>query len=452
MTKRLLLLSAITLSFSLPACATPAPKTPAAPTNHAQAPIAKAPIPKVTPRSEQRLESQSEQKFAQTAPPQTQTRAVRYANWKIRFKNEALARGYSQNLLNKTIDPATINPKALERNKSQPEFTRPIWEYIDGAASADRVSKGKAKLTANAALFNDLEARYTVPRYILTAIWGLESSYGNILGTHDIISALSTFAFEGRRSKFGEEQLYAVLDLLKRGDVRPSQLKGSWAGAMGMTQFIPTTFRDYAVDYDRNGNIDLWKSSGDALGSAANYLKRSGWQAGEPVIADVRVPNNFDYRLADGRKKTVSEWRALGVTPTNGMAFSPQAQALKAKLLVPTGGNGPKLLTFKNYDAIKRYNNSTSYVLGITVLANAYRGRDIITTAWPKNDLPLSFTNRKRLQESLTQLGYNTKGVDGQIGPNSRKAIRAFQSDNQMPADGYATPQLLKHVLDKLRG
>jgi len=378
-----------------------------------------------------------------------QSQAARFEAWKQTFKTQAKARGYSATLLDRMIDPAKINPKAIERNKTQPEFTRPIWEYIDGAASSVRVSKGKTKLSENEALFSGIEARYGVPRYILTAIWGLESSYGNILGTHDIVSSLATFAFEGRRQKFGTEQLYAVLDLVKNGDVRPEQLTGSWAGAMGMTQFIPTTFRDYAVDYDKNGNKDLWKSKGDALGSAANYLKRSGWKAGEPVVAEVRLPRTFDYSLADGQKKSVADWVALGAAPYNGMAFSPSANPLMAKLLIPTGGNGPKFLTFKNYDAIKKYNNSTSYALGITSLSDAFRDRNTITAPWPKADLPLSFTDRKRLQESLTRLGYDTKGVDGQIGPNSRKAIRAFQAANQMPADGYATPNLLKRVLAK---
>lgn len=380
-----------------------------------------------------------------------QNRNERFKRWKVDFKSRALSKGYNPSLVNQIIDPLVINPKALERDKTQPEFTRPIWEYINGAASSDRVSQGQTKLSENQRLFSNLEAQYGVPRYILTAIWGLESSYGNILGTHDIASSLATFAFEGRRTKFGEEQLFAVLDLIQKGDVRPEQLTGSWAGAMGMTQFIPTTFRDYAVDYDNNGNKDLWTSKGDSLGSAANYLKRSGWRAGEPVVAEVQLPKSFDYTLADGRKKTVGEWAALGALPANGMVFSPEASALNAKLLIPTGGNGPKLLTFKNYDAIKRYNNSTSYALGITSLSDAFRGRTTITTPWPKKDLPLSFSNRKLLQEYLTRLGYDTQGIDGQIGPNSRRAIRAFQNANQMPADGYATPQLLKRVTAALR-
>lgn len=430
MLKPILIASAVSISIALTACAS------------TQASAAKA-APSALSAKTSKI----------TAPKAVleQNREERFERWKADFKSRALSKGYSAALLTRIIDPLIINPKALERNKSQPEFTRPIWEYINGAASSDRVSQGKTKLSENQGLFGNLEAQYGVPRYILTAIWGLESSYGKILGTHDIASSLATFAFEGRRTKFGEEQLFAVLDLIQNGDVRSEQLTGSWAGAMGMTQFIPTTFRDYAIDYDKNGNKDLWKSKGDALGSAANYLKRSGWRAGEPVVAEVKLPNAFDYTLADGRKKTVDEWAALGASPANGMAFSPEARTLTAKLLIPTGGNGPKLLTFKNYDAIKKYNNSTSYALGITSLSDAFRGRTTITTPWPKKDLPLSFSDRKRLQEYLTRLGYDTKGIDGQIGPNSRKAIRAFQSANQMPADGYATPQLLKRVLAALR-
>jgi len=198
----------------------------------------------------------------------------------------AAEKGYDRDLLARVITPAKINKLALDRDRAQPEFTKPVWSYVDGAASADRLNKGRAKLTEADAVFAQVEDRYPVPRHILTAIWGLETAYGRIMGSHDIVSALSTFAFEGRRSKFGEQQLFAVLDMLAAGDVREDQLIGSWAGAMGMTQFIPTTFRDYAVDFDGDGNKNLWGSQGDALGSAAHYLARSGWRAGEQQLAN----------------------------------------------------------------------------------------------------------------------------------------------------------------------
>ena len=210
-----------------------------------------------------------------TSPQSALTQEQKFAAWKADFINRASAKGYDRTRVARLINPAKINSLALDRDSKQPEFTKPVWSYVDNAASADRLNNGRTKLSEADAVFTQVEARYNVPRHILTAIWGLETAYGRIMGNHDIISALSTFAFEGRRSKFGEQQLFAVLDMLKAGDIREEQLIGSWAGAMGMTQFIPTTFRDYAVDFDKDGNKNLWGSQGDALGSAAHYLARS---------------------------------------------------------------------------------------------------------------------------------------------------------------------------------
>jgi membrane-bound lytic murein transglycosylase B len=214
-----------------------------------------------------------------------------------------------------------------------------------------------------------------------------------------------------------------------------------------MTQFIPTTFRDYAVDFDNDGNKDLWTNRSDALGSAAHYLARHGWRKSEPTMTEVRVPSNFDYALLETTKKTVNEWTALGVSPINGQRWSAEAGFLEAKMIAPGGHRGPKILTFKNFDVIKKYNNSTSYAMGITVLANALKGESTFTTPWPRNDKALSFEDKKKLQRKLTQLGYSTGGVDGQIGPNSRKAIRAWQRANGLPADGYIEQTLLKKIM-----
>ena len=416
--------------IALPACA-----------STAQAPV-QTPVPQ--------LRSQSP--TAQTVPAvsvdtKSLSRTERFSHWKTDFINRAAHKGYDRDHVSRLILPAKINELALDRNKKQPEFSKPIWSYVDGAASADRLNKGRAKLSEQRGTFDKVESRYQVPRHILTAIWGLESAYGRIMGNHDIISALSTFAFEGRRQKFGEQQLFAVLDMLERKEVRAEQLTGSWAGAMGMTQFIPTTFRDYAVDFDGNGNKDLWQNEGDALGSAAHYLSRHGWRYNEPVLTEVSVTQNFDYSLVEGGKKSVSDWAALGVRPVGGQNWSAAAKALDAKLIAPGGHRGPKLLTFKNFDVIKKYNNSTSYAMGITVLGEALRGRSAITTDWPRSDKPLSFTNKKALQTKLNALGYNVGGVDGQIGPNTRKAIRAWQASQGLPADGYMEQTLLQRLI-----
>ncbi|WP_371397201.1 lytic murein transglycosylase [Fretibacter rubidus] len=375
------------------------------------------------------------------------TQDQRFDAWKKDFTSRAIDRGYDPAIVRAMISPAKINPLALERDKTQPEFNSPIWAYVDKTTSVDRVTRGKALLSENQALFADIEARYRVNPYVLTAIWGLESSYGRILGTHYIIDALATFAFEGRRTKFGEEQLFATLDIVKSGKVRPAQLVGSWAGAMGMTQFIPTTFRDYAVDFDNNGNKDLWKSEADALGSAAHYLSRFGWRLEEPIYTEVKLAQGFDYSIADGRKMSVNDWSALGVAPITGQRWSADAGFLEAKLLVPAGAKGPKFLTFKNFDVIKKYNNSTSYALGIATLSEAYRDRATITAPWPKSDKQVGRTDLKAMQAKLTALGYDTKGADGIVGPNTRRAIRNWQTANGLTADGYIEQKLFEKIM-----
>lgn len=385
----------------------------------------------------------------QPTQPAQLTQNQRYSAWKRDFTARAIAKNYAPDLVHSVINPAKINPKALERDKTQPEFSKPIWSYVDGAASQVRLNGGRAKLAEYKALFDKIETRYSVDRHVLTAIWGLESAYGKILGTHDIIDSLSTFAFEGRRTKFGEQQLFGILDMLANGSVDKAQLKGSWAGAMGMTQFIPTTFRDYAVDFHNDGNMDLWTSPGDAVGSSAHYLSRFGWRLEEPVFTEVILPQGFAYELADGSKRTISGWAGMGVRPVSGQNWSNPAMFLEAKLLIPAGANGPVFLTFKNFDVIKKYNNSTSYALGIGVLAEGLQGKTAIVRDWPRADKSLSRTSKKELQRALTAQGYSTGGVDGQIGPNSRRAIRAWQKANGVPADGYVNTALLARILGK---
>jgi len=345
------------------------------------------------------------------------------------------------------IRPAKINERALDRDKKQPEFSKPIWSYVDNTASAARLNGGRAKLKEEARTFSAIENRYDVSPYVLTAIWGLETSYGRIMGDHDIVSALSTFAFEGRRQAFGEKQLFAILDIVRSGAVRPDQLVGSWAGAMGMTQFIPATFRDYAVDFNGDGNKDLWNTEADALASAAHYLSRFGWRGKEPIYAEVRLPKGFDYSLSDGRKKSIGEWSALGIRPLKQPTWSDEAKALETKLLVPAGAKGPIFLTFKNFDVIKKYNNSTSYALGIGVLSEALRGRAAIQTPWPRGDKQVGRSDIKRLQSRLTALGFDTKGADGIVGPNTRRAVRGWQAANGLAPDGYIEQKLFNKIM-----
>jgi len=371
----------------------------------------------------------------------------KFTTWKSDFIQETISKGYDAQLVKAVISPAKINDRALDRDKKQPEFTKPIWTYVKNAASQTRIKNGQAELSEHRAEFDQIAARYPVDRHVLTAIWGMESAYGKFQGDHNIIDSYATFAFDGRRQEFGRTQLYAILDMLSDKTVRHSQLIGSWAGAMGMTQFIPATMRDYAVDFDGNGNIDLWQSELDALGSAANYLTRHGWDKTSPVITEIALPDGFDYGLSDGRKMSIAQWNALGVRDKNGRNWSAQAQALEARLLIPAGHKGPKFLAFKNFDVIMKYNKSTSYALGISNLAQSFQGQTLIHTDWPRADKPLSRTNKKALQTRLTALGYETGGVDGRIGPNTRKAIRAWQTSQGLPADGYMNQTLFKRLM-----
>ncbi len=380
-------------------------------------------------------------------PAAPQSRIEKFEAWRQDFTERAVAKGYDRRLVTSLMRRAKISERAIKSNKNQPEFTRPIWGYVDTAVSATRLKNGRAELKSTASIFDQIEARYRVPRHILTAIWGLESAYGTNLGDYDLISALSSFAFEGRRTAFGEEQLFATFDMVTRGDVRADQLTSSWAGAMGMTQFIPATFRDYGVDFNGDGNKDLWHNKSDALGSAAHYLSRHGWRWVEPVFTEIKLPGDFDYGLSDGSTRSIKDWALLGALPYGGQNWAAGALPLEAKLLVPAGHKGPKLLTFKNFDVIKKYNKSTSYALGIATLGETLRGQRSFSTPWPRNDKPLSFSDKRAMQRKLTALGYDTGGIDGQIGPNSRRAIRAWQKTVGLPADGYIEQTLFKRLM-----
>lgn len=374
---------------------------------------------------------------------------ARFTKWKHDFMGRAAAKGYPPRLVEATVGRAILQERALESNKNQAEFVKPIWDYVKTAASDTRVKNGQVKLRAHNKTLVEIERRYGVDRHILTAIWGMESAYGKVLGNYNPVDVLSSFAFEGRRTSFGETQLFALLDLLKAGHIKVDQLKGSWAGAMGMTQFIPATFRDYAVDFNGDGNKDLWANEGDALGSAAHYLSRRGWVSEEPVFAEVSLPQGFDYTLADGQMRTLSSWTALGVNPFHGGSFTPQAGGLNAKLYLPAGANGPILLTFKNFDVIKAYNNSNSYAMGIATLARNLSGIVGISANWPERDVQISRSQKMILQRALTAQGFNTGGVDGAIGPMSQTAIRAWQKANNRRADGYVELALYKIIVRK---
>ncbi len=374
-----------------------------------------------------------------------------FERWKANFRGKALSQGIRADVFDTAFAGVTPNPTILNFDRKQPEFSRPIWKYLDSAVSASRVKNGREKLAKHRDLLRRIEQAYGVDGNVVLGIWGLESAYGFGYGDFSIIRSLSTLAFDGRRQKFAEEQLVGALKIIQNGDVPASGMLGSWAGAMGHVQFIPTSFNALAVDFNGDGRRDIWSEDPtDALASAANYLKKSGWRTGQPAFIPVNVPRSVDaFDLRRNNKLSAAEWRAKGVTTQDGR---PVPDFGPAAVIIPAGANGPAFMTFHNFGVIKKYNNATSYALGVAHLGNRIAGAGPLNVSWPKDDRPLGRTEKKTLQTSLTQMGFDTNGVDGILGPDSRAAIRNFQRSRGLPADGYASAKLLTRVEDAIAG
>ena len=389
--------------------------------------------------------------MAEDEKPITQAQALEFEQWKRNFRGEALAAGIASQVYDDAFRGVTLNPKVIRLDGRQPEFSRPIWKYLESAVSDTRVANGREKLAQKGTVMAEIERRYGVDRQVVLGIWGLESAYGAFYGNNNVIRSLATLAWEGRREKFAKEQLIAALRILQRGDISAADMKGSWAGAMGHTQFIPTSFEAYAVDFDGDGRRDIWaEDAHDALASAANYLARHGWKYGQPAYTFVRLPQGIDYfELTAKNKQPAAYWAAKGITMPNG---APIPNYGDAAVVLPAGARGPALMTFHNFGVIRKYNNATSYALGVANLGERIMGAPPLSLSWPLEDTPLGRTQRKALQEQLTALGFDTDGVDGILGPNSRKAIRAFQRSRGMPADGYASATLLTRVQQASQG
>lgn len=366
--------------------------------------------------------------------------------WKAQFRATATAAGVSPETFDRAFIGVSPDPSVIARDQAQPEFVTPIWDYLDNELSDQRVQRGRESLAANISTFAAVSSRYAPPPRILAAIWGIESNYGQQMGDLRVIRSLATLAYDGRRRDFAQTELLAALKILQHGDVKPDQMLGSWAGAMGQTQFIPSTYNRYAVDFDSDGRRDIWTSSADALASAANLLQSLGWHAGEPVALEVTLPNGFDYAQADlSVKKTVGEWYRAGVRPI-GNAPSSLRDDERASVLLPAGYRGPVFLVFDNFRAILGYNNSTSYALAVTLLARRLEGGGQVIGTWPKDDPPLGRTDLMELQALLKQKGFDPGTPDGLLGPATRLAIRAYQKTSSLPPDGYASVSLLARL------
>ncbi len=373
-----------------------------------------------------------------------------FDTWLRGFWPEAHQAGVSAETFRRAFAGVTPDPDVIRHTQNQAEFVKPIWEYLASAVSDRRIQTGQEMLQRYDSEMAAIERRYGVSRYVFTAIWGMESSYGAVLDNRAIVKptirSLATLAYaDETRAGFARKQLVAALQILQHGDVSPDDMVGSWAGAMGHTQFIPTTYQAYAVDFDGDGRRDIWNSVPDALASTANYLRQSGWVDGETWGYEVDLPRGFDYALADEEtKRSLAEWRRLGVSRTYGRDFPrPDDQAT---LVLPAGASGPAFLMLRNFRAILKYNSATAYALGVGHLADRLAGYAAFAQAWPTNDKPLSRTQKEEMQKLLTSRGFDTGGVDGRVGPMTRSAIRSFQGRAGLPADGYASYTLLERL------
>lgn len=358
---------------------------------------------------------------------------------------EARAKGVSRETFMRAIGGISPDPSIMKSQTSQPEFVSPVWSYIERAVSDERLARGQEILKEEAELLARLEKQFGVEKQILLAIWGLESTFGKNKGDKDVIRSLATMAYTGGRRRFGRQQFIAALQILERGDISLSDFKGSWAGAMGHTQFIPTTYNAYAVDFTGDGKRDIWRSRADALASTANYLRRFGWQTGKTWGYEVTLPNGYDYTISGlGKRKTLAQWARLGIKRPNGYGFPRPSD--QAELLLPAGARGPAFLVLKNFRTLMRYNVSVSYVLAVGHLGDRLLGYGPFHRPWPKEDRLLKYVEQKEIQSLLIQKGYKIGKVDGKMGGRTKSALRDFQRRKGLPADGHPSYAVLEHL------
>jgi membrane-bound lytic murein transglycosylase B len=363
-----------------------------------------------------------------------------FEDWKSQFRQFALANGIHAGTLDMVMSGLLPDTKVLRLDANQPEFSKTVWEYLEGAVSEKRILIGQQRLNEYRDVLEKIHAEYGVQPEYLLAIWGLESDFGRFTGRYNVVRSLATLAYAGNleRRDFWRDQLLAALRIVEKGDMSLMSMRGSWAGAIGHTQFIPTTFETYAVDFDGDGKRDLVNSIPDALASTANYLARSGWERDKSWGEEVRLPSGFDWGMADP-----DFWLPVDVWVSESAVQMPDGTPLagsdSAFVFLPAGYRGPAFLVFHNFNTILKYNNSQSYALAVGYLGDRIRGKPALSGTWPQDEQPLSYSQKAELQELLTTAGYSTDGVDGKLGPNTRAALRRWQMDSGFPADGYAT-------------
>ena len=357
----------------------------------------------------------------------------------------AAKRNISRASFDKAVKGLTPDLRIMDLVDSQPEFTKAFWDYLDILVNDARVKNGQDMLAKHKDAFDKVEKAYGVDRHYITAIWGVESNYGTLGGDRPVIRSTATLACVGRRQAYFRDEFLAALEILHRNDVRVEQLKGSWAGAFGPTQFMPTSFKRFAVDFDGDGRRDVVDTPIDMIASTANNLKKDGWVAGQTWGYEVVLPKGFNYLLADrSKQKTVAEWEALGIKRAGGKGF-PRSED-KAYLLVPAGHQGPSFLMLQNFRVIMKYNPAEAYAMAIGHLADRLRGGTPFVQAWPRHETVLSREERRELQEKLRAKGFDGGEPTGRLGPKTRAAVRDYQSSVGLVPDGFATTTILARL------
>ncbi|HTV71164.1 MAG TPA: lytic murein transglycosylase [Rhizobiaceae bacterium] len=370
-----------------------------------------------------------------------------FQNWVASFRSTAAKSGISRSTFDRAFANVTApDPEVLEKARFQPEFKAPVWDYFDNRVHENSIEVGRAMARKYKQTLDRIESRYGVDRYILLAIWSMESNYGEILKNENVmrsvVRSLATLAYaDKKRAKFARQQLIAALKILQSGDIDESHLTGSWAGAMGHTQFIPTSYQAYAVDADGDGRRDIWNSIPDALATAANLLKKNGWQAGKTWGYEVALPSGGKF---PGGKMSLSKWQSIGVTRASGKPFRNGGD--NAELKVLDGRSGPAFLMTRNFFVLKAYNNADKYALAVGLLADEIAGYGGLVQDWNRPFTKLSFDEKQQLQQQLSVHGYYDGKIDGKIGEGTKSAIRAFQAQAGLTQDGHPSKEVLRSL------
>ena len=357
---------------------------------------------------------------------------------------QAQSRGVSRETFDQAFAGVTPNPKLIALTKKQAEFVKPVWEYLNGALSARRIARGKEKQREWSDTLRRADNQFGVESPVVMGVWGMETDFGGFAGDSYVIRSLATLAYARYRGDFFKNELLIALQILQEGHVTPANMKGSWAGAMGQTQFMPSSFKAYAVDFNNDGKKDIWTNVPDALGSTANYLKQHGWIAGETWGYEVILPATFDLSAHDPANfETFAIFAAAGVTRADGQAMPRSGEAA---LLLPAGRRGPVFLVTPNFKVIKTYNNSTSYALAVALLGDAIAGEPPLRASWPTGDKPLNRAQSKDMQTRLHAMGYDVGELDGKLGEKASLALRQFQRKAGLDPDGYPTLKVLERM------